>query len=219
MSASRLRSFAARGGLALAVLTLSHEIAYQLGDGPGSGYAQAMRKGGHDGYWSPYVIIVALIVASLVSIAVVQLVLLSRLASRCDARTVVGIDADASSFASGAKALWFRLAALATLAFLVQENIEIAMTGEQPPGLAILADHHGIALPVLLAVSLIVAAIAALVGWRRAILLWRIRAARVRPAGRPSASRPIPWLPRAQSRIEGRSNAVRAPPALGADPA
>jgi hypothetical protein len=207
-----LSRFAVGGGLGLAVVALGHEIVYVVAHGPGAGYATAMHEGGHDGYWSPYVILVTLIVAGLAGIASRQLFLLGRLAARRDSTVVLGFDARSRPFRTELLSLWLRLAALAVLAYLVQENLEIAVGGGEPPGLAVLALHDGLAVPVLLGTSLVVAAIGALVRWRRAILLWRIDAARRTVPRRAPTARPLVALARAPDPIVGRRNGIRGPP-------
>ena len=98
-------------------------------------------------------------------------------------------------------------------AYLIQENIETASTGAPLPGVGVLGGEHAIGLPVLFAVSLVIAVVAALVGWRREVLLARIRAAARGRLRAPAATlRPALAAARLGGRREGRRNGVRAPP-------
>jgi hypothetical protein len=116
-------------------------------------------------------------------------------------------------------ARWLGLAIVAVVAFATQENLELALAGGDPPGIAVLAHHGGLAVPVLLGVSLVVALVEGLVRWRRAILLWRIGSAPGRGHRAAVAARPPIVRVRRPQRAAGRPNAVRGPPRLAAQPA
>jgi hypothetical protein len=114
--------------------------------------------------------------------------------------------------------LWSRVAALTTIAFLLQENIETASVGHPMPGLYALAGQHDMALPLIVAVSLVVALTRALVRWRRDVLLARLsRVAPPHPTVQPPA-RPVESV-LVHSADGIRRNGVRAPPAWNALPA
>jgi hypothetical protein len=212
MNRDRARSLITCGGLASATLVLSHEVVYLVAYGPGDGYKAAMQVGGHDDYWLPYLLAVTFVVAMLGALAARELILLGRLAARADVSAVLGIEAEAPPFRVAVGSLWLRLAVAAGTAFVLQENLEVAIAGLEPSGLAVLGSHHGLALPVLLGTSLVVALVGALLRWRRAVLLSRIRAAGRRTPARPSIDRPITTHHRAPRSGATCGNGVRGPP-------
>ena len=212
MPRSRLSTFAVLGALSLAALALSHELIYILAHGAGAGYEAAMREGGHERYWTSFVLIVAVITVGLGAVAVAQWRRLRRLAANVSAGTIRLSDGGLDRFLGLVGPLWLRVSAGAIAVYLIQENLETASTGASLPGVGVLGGPHAIALPVLFAVSLVVAMVGALVGWRREVLLARIRAAARRRLRAPAATlRPALAAERPAGRREGRRG-VRAPP-------
>lgn len=214
MSGSRLSRFAVLGSLALASLLAGHELIYLASHGAGAGYETAMRERGHDRYWTSFVLVVLVVSICLVTVATSQFVRLRRLAAHHRAGDIEVQNSGVGQYTRLLVSLWLRVAILTTFGYLVQENVETLPTSGSLPGLGVVTGDHGLALPILLAVSLVVAAVGALVGWRRAVLLARLRQ---RLAGRPRGvrvlARPAPAvLPHRTS--EERRNGVRAPPAL-----
>lgn len=213
MSGRGLRAFSITGTLVLAALALGHELIYLLAHGFGEGYARAMQEGGHDRYWTSFVLIVLVVTGCLSVVAAAQWRRLRRLAVGVGAGTVRLADGGLDRFLELLRPLWLRVSAGTIAAYLIQENTETASIGAPLPGLGVLGGEHAIALPVLLAVSLVVAAVGALVGWRREILLARIRAAaRLRLRAPAATLRPALDVDRPANRREGRRNGVRAPP-------
>lgn len=213
VSGRGLRAFTITGALVLAALALSHELIYLLAHGVGEGYARAMQEGGHDRYWASFVLIVLVVTGVLSVIAAAQWRRLRRLAADVHAGTVRLRAGGLDRFLQLLGPLWLWVSAGSIGAYLLQENVETASIGSPLPGLNVLGGEHAIALPVLLAVSLVVAAVGALVGWRREVLLARIRAAALRRLRAPAAMlRPALIVDRPSGRQEGRRNGVRAPP-------
>lgn len=213
VSGRGLRAFSITGALVLASLALGHELIYLLAHGFGDGYARAMQEGGHDRYWTSFVLIVLVVTGCLGVIATAQWRRLRRLAADVQAGTARLKGGGLDRFFELLRPLWIRVSAGTIAAYLIQENVETASIGAPLPGLGVLGGEHAIALPVLLAVSLVVAAIGALVGWRREVLLARIRAAAMRRLRAPAATlRPALVIDRPAGRREGRRNGVRAPP-------
>lgn len=197
----------------MAALALSHELIYLLAHGFGEGYARAMQEGGHDRYWTSFVLIVLVVTGVLSVVAVSQWRRLHRLAADVHAGTVRLKAGGLDRFLELLGPLWLRVSVGTIAAYLLQENVETASIGAPLPGLGVLGGEHAIALPVLLAISLAVAAVGALVGWRREVLLARIRAAARRRFRAPAAVlRPALVVDRPASRLEERRNGVRAPP-------
>lgn len=220
MPRSRLPSLVVLGALALATLALGHELIYLVAYGIGDGYATAMREGGHDPYWTSFLLVVLLATGALTLVAVTQIRRLRRLAAATRARSVRVRDVGPSWFFTLLGPLWLRLAATVIGAYVLQENIETATTGAGVPGLGVLGGEHVVALPILLAASLLVAAVGALVGWRREVILARLReAARGWLRAAVAKLRPAQRTDRPANRAEGRRNGVRAPPQEATAPA
>jgi hypothetical protein len=209
----RLRSFAVLGLLVLAALALGHELIYLLAHEFGVGYARAMQEGGHDRYWTTFIVIVLLVATCLAVVAATQFRRLRRLAAGVRSGAIRLDDGGLDRFFELLRPLWPRVTAGTVLAYLVQENLETTSTGASLPGLGALAGEHAIAVPILVAVSFVVAIVGALVGWRREVLLARLRAAaKGRRRAPVTILRPALASPRPAGRLEGSRNGVRAPP-------
>ncbi len=216
MPRSRLSSLVVPGVLSLAALALSHELIYRIAHGAGEGYEAAMREGGHDSVWTSFLPIVALVVTSGLSVVGVwQVRRLRRLAAAMRAKSVRVGDVGPSRFFGLLGPLWLRLAVAVVVVYVLQENIETARTGASLPGLGVLGGEHVLALPVMVAASFLVAAVGALVGWRREVILARLLAAAQRPLRTASTTRrPSVSSDRPRGITEERRNGVRAPPSV-----
>ena len=212
MSGRRLRAFTILAALVLAALALSHELIYLLAHGTGEGYARAMREGGHDRYWTSFVLIAFVVTGCLSVVAVAQWRRLRRLAADVQAGAVRLNGGGLDRFLELLRPLWFRVSVGSIAAYLIQENVETASTGAAPPGLGVLGGEHAISLPILLLVSLAVAAVGGLVRWRRELLLARIRAAATQLRAPAAILRPALAVDRPAGHHDGRPNGVRAPP-------
>ena len=203
--------------LVLASLAVAHELIYLGAHGTGDAYRAAMTGAGHDGYWSDFVIAIGLVSALLIGVSLAQLRRLARLADASGAGTLRVRDQSLGHLARLVLPIWGRVATLTTLAFLLQENLETASVGHPMPGLYALAGQHDLALPFIVAVSLVVALTRALVGWRRDVLLARLR--RIAPP-HPKVQQPArPVESVLTHSADGiRRNGVRAPPAWSASP-
>lgn len=212
MSRTRLPRFVVLASLALASLAAGHELIYLLAHGPGEGYAAAMREGGHDRYWTSFVLVVLAVVACLVAVAAAQLLRLRRLAVGVAIGGLSVRDAPTTRYLRLLGPLWLKVAAVAVVGYLLQENVETVSAGGPLPGFGVISGKHALAVPILVAVSLVVAAVGALVGWRREILLARLRSGfRPRRQDARTTRRPTP-VDRPRHGCEGRRNGVRAPP-------
>ena len=214
MSRSRLPRFVVLASLALASLAAGHELIYLLSHGPGEGYAAAMREGGHDRYWTSFLLVVLAVLACIITVTAAQLLRLRRLAIQVEIGGLDVRDAGLGRYLYLLGPLWLKVAVVAIAGYVFQENVETLGVDGTLPGLGVVAGEHVLAVPILMAVSLIVAAVGALVGWRREILLARLRSGFRRRRQEACAV----WRPTASDRPhragEGRRNGVRAPPRL-----
>lgn len=213
-----LGSFTILGSLVLASLALSHHLVYFLAHGPGESYSRAMTEAGHDRYWTTFLLLVGVVTVVLTVVGLRQLQRLTRLAAAARVGHLDVIDAGADRFARLLVPLWLRLALLTAIAFLLQENLETLSVGQAAPGLGAVSGGHAAALPIIAAVSLLIAAVRALVCWRRDVLLARLRA--LRPSfGQEPEPQPLVEVTLPVSPLDGHRNGVRAPPAGVAAPA
>ncbi len=201
--------------LVLATLALAHQLIYVVAHGAGDSYRQAMTAAGHDTYWSSFVLAVGIVSGVLLAVAFTQLRRLTMLARAASVGSLTVRDESPRALLRIVTPLWARVTVVTTIAFLIQENVEVATVGHAMPGLGAIAGEHALAVPFIASVALVVAFVRGLVRWRRDILLARLRSAR-----RPRASADIVLRPVveaiAPTGIDGaRRNGVRAPP-LGA---
>jgi hypothetical protein len=201
----RLRFWA----FAILGVVAGHDLVFQIEYGQLSGRAMAVT--GHT-YWALFAVLA--LAASAVPIAAIARGLLrlertlrgiERVASSpADGRWTANADSAARAERTPSARAWARefasLAPRLTLAivigFAIQENYEYVAAGHAAPGLWVLSwPLHPLALPILLATSLLLAAVGSWVRWRGAVLASRIAAARIRAAlarVRPSAA-PAAW--------------------------
>ena len=215
--------------MALVTLVLAHDLSYLVSYG--AAYGEAMFRTGHDDRWTIAVLLVSGLGVGLALAAAWRIAQLTRLArsvavprARAERRLDRGRAAAEHGSPTASRAistfvrhlgrLWPRVAVGGTILFVVQENVERLTSGETAPGLDVLGSAaHPYPMPVLLAVSLAVAAVGALFRSRIAELRTRIaRAARTWPRSRiPTRPRPIDAERPTQS-ILGSRRALRAPP-------
>lgn len=213
-----LSSFTILGSLVLASLALSHHLIYFLVHGSGESYSRAMTEAGHDRYWTTFLLVIGTVTVVLTAVAVRQLRRLAALAAAARVGNVNVRDVGVDGFLRTLVPLWIRLMLLTAVAFLLQENIESASVGQAMPGLGPINGEHGVALPIIGAVSLLIAAVRALVRWRRDVLLARLGAARLSFRQDPHLQ-PVVNVIRPTSSGNPHRNGVRAPTASAAAPA
>lgn len=206
------RSVVVLAVLSLASVGLGHVLVYLVAHGFGAAYDRAMAEGGHGRYWTSFVLTATGVTIALAAVVVVQMRRLVRLSRLARAERIRMADERPGLFAGLLGRMWLRLAVTTLLLFLLQENLERIAAGQPAPLLEAIAGDHAIAVPVLTAVSFIVGAVAALVGWRRIILLARLAAARWRWGKAPAVRRPVAAPLRAISSDAARTHGVRAPP-------
>ncbi len=219
--------------LALVALFAAHDAVFLAEYGFGETFAAAMRQTGHDAYWPAYMLLASAAAALLAASTAVRI---GRLRRRLAASVVLGalvplghappgagarrvLVADAPSYRRELMGLWIRLLAVVLVGFVLQENIEHAPHGHVP-GLGVLAGpENPLALPALVAVTLLLAVVGALVRWRIAVLEIRLRRAATygsRAAGlrarRPAAGWWIAATVVAHHWTIARQDPGRAPP-------
>jgi hypothetical protein len=205
--------------LALVCLAVAHDAIFAVEHGIGAGYAEAMRNGGHDGYW-PALSVVVVVAGTVLGLrAAVRLGRLGRAGGRGSHTSRVVPGRAYPGYRSELLRLWLPLFVGVALAFALQENLEHLVGHGHLIGLgALIGPEYPLALPVIGLVALAAAALGALVRWRIALLQARIghRLDRARPRGLASR-RPAPgWAIVAALRVRAwslvRLDAGRAPP-------
>jgi hypothetical protein len=161
---------------------IGHDAIFALQYGLGDNLRQAMSLGGHDGYWMALsVVIVGLALAVLAREGQRWL----RLWLRTRTIRTRATERGRPTWLPEVRRIWPALLALTSIAFAIQENIEHVAIGEPAPGLGVLVGaEHPAAIPILAAITLLVAAVGSLVRWRVAILEYRVATAAHRPRER-----------------------------------
>jgi hypothetical protein len=192
-------------------LTLAHELVFLARWG--SRYNEALVHAGHGESWSAAVLTSVVLAAVLAMVAGARLAHLGVLVRRSGARP-----GSESLDRGGLLRAWLRLgpriAVVAVVLLTVQENLERAAIGQAMPGLGILLTaEYANGLWIALAVGLAVGLVAALFQWRRATLIARLRAARLRvPRATAAPSRTGLRAHAPTQSLLGRHSALRAPP-------
>ena len=210
----RLVSRAGFAASILVALVLSHELVFLTTYGPA--YRIALVDTGHDGTWAVAVAVVGGLAAGLFLTAALRLRQLGLVATSV-AREAPTMPPDPAALVGRWLGLWPRLGALTTALFVVQENLEHLHAGQGLPGISVLSSgQYPDSLAVIGIVTLVVALVAALFGWRRDLLVARIAAARARWGRAPRSAtrrRPLSTEQRHVS-VLVHQFAGRAPPQL-----
>ena len=198
-------------GLAAAALLVSHDTVWMLQVGPGQALAEAMRHAGHD-YWGTASMAIA-VAAGLVGIVTLRrLVMLRRHADAMDAS---GAQPARRRYPTRVAAAWLRLAIVVALGFVLQENVEHALSHGHMPGVgALLGPEYPLALPAIAAITLVAGLVAAAITAAERTLLARIAAADIRLRAPRVIGRRPPRSFVAPVDRRPRANAGRAPPAV-----
>jgi len=199
----------------MVALVLSHQLVFL--HTWGNAYGDALRRSGHSGPWTFTIVTVLLLTGALIVAALREFARLAGRARELEGRRGSLTDERAAALLRPMLRLWLAVAASAITLFVLVENLEHLAMGAPLPGLSVLgsAEYYG-PLPILAVVSFLVALVGALFGWRRAVLLARIRAPRTafrRPAAQLPARDGSSCDRRPETHI-GRGLAGRAPPVL-----
>ncbi len=216
--AARVLRLVRFGALAVVSVWFAHDAVFAAEHGLGSGFAAAMTAGGHDGYWWALSLAVG-IVATLLGLWVA--IRLVRLTDRTRDVRSRPIAVTAPSYRAELAGLWTALFVVTAAAFTLQENIEHLAGHGHLIGLeALSGPEYPLALPVIAVVTLVVAALGALVRWRIAVLEARLagRLHRPRERGLHGTRPPAAWADIASARAHAwflvRLDAGRAPPRI-----
>ncbi len=195
---------------------VAHDAVFAAQYGFGDQRDAALAATAHD-YW-PVFAALAIIVGGL-GLAAAAVALL-RLHRALHGLPAVPPPAGTPGYAGEVLRLWPRLFLAVTLVFTLQENVEHLVAGLGLPGLWVLSwPAYPLALPVLAAVTLLLAAAGAWLRWRTDVLAGRLAAARVAARRRatfalvPARRWRLVAAMIAHARMLARLDAGRAPPA------
>jgi hypothetical protein len=196
---------------------LAHDAVFAAQYGLGPAREDALAATAH-GYWPAFVALTALATLAGGGAAIRGILHLRRLARGLPGTPV---PAGQPGYLAEVVHVWPRLLTVVGTTFVTQENIEHLAAGQSLPGLWVLSGpEYPLAIPVLLAVTGLLAAIGGWLRWQRGTLVRRLCAARA-AATRQRASARIPhhrWALLAallsHRWILLRRDAERAPPAL-----
>ena len=217
---ARLLRAARFGLLALVSVLVAHDAIFAAQYGFGAAFADAMRAGGHDPYW-PILSTLAVVAATLLGLrAILRLGhLRSTEPPNRPVRATASFGHVARSYRRELVILWPPLFALVSVAFGVQENAEHLLGHGHLIGIgAVTGPEYPLALPVIALVTLLAAAVGALVRWRIAVLQARLagRLHPTRPRGLTARRAHPGWADVAAIRAHAwflvRLDAGRAPP-------
>jgi hypothetical protein len=211
----RVTGFLGAAALQVVALVLAHELVFLARYG--SRYNEALIHGGHGDGWSAAVTTSAALAVALLALGAFRIARLGLLVRRHDG----AFDAVHGSLATRSLLrAWLRIAprtaVLSVVLLSIQENVERASMGQAAPGPGLLlSPEYAGGLWITIAVGLAVGLVAALLEWRRSVLIARLRASRARP---PRGTETV--LPRQGvldrlpvDSLQGRRSALRAPPA------
>jgi len=208
-SVRRLPPGLAFWALAGVALLVSHDATWMAQVGPGEALTSALRHGGHD-YWGAASGALAVLGLAAAIWAGVRLYRLRRRSSGGDQRPALG----ARPYLRRASGAWLRLFGVVAIGFLVQENLEHALAhGHGLWAGALLGPEYPLALPVIAAVTLLGALVAAAFVTAEGILLARLDGSSPRLRAPRSVRRPVRQI-LLDGRVGRRAHAGRGPPIL-----
>lgn len=165
---------------------VAHDAVYaaQYGLGPDRDVALAATV---HGYWPAFVVVTLLAVLVGVGAAISGFMRLHRLVRGLPS---IPTPPGRRQYLREVAHLWPRLLLVVAGAFMLQENLEHLAAGRGLPGLwALSGPDYPLAIPVLVAVTGLLAAVGGWLQWHRETLIRRLHAARVAVARRSHSSR------------------------------
>jgi hypothetical protein len=209
-SVRRLPPRLAFWALAGVALLISHDAAWLAQIGPGEAFTSALRHGGHD-YWgaaSAGLTVVGILAATWAGI---RLYRLRRRSSRSKG-TPAGLGA--RPYIRRAGGAWLRLFVVVAIGFVVQENLEHALThGHGLWAGALLGPEYPLALPVIGAITLLAALVAAAFVTAERILLAQLVPAHHTLRAPRRVERPVRRIV-LPGGVDAHTQTGRGPPAL-----
>ena len=165
--------------LALACVLVAHTAIFIARYGTGPALGQAMSAQGHDAYWPAFL---ALVGGGTIALAVHSAARLAGLGRRAPRRTRSADGRTLPGYWPELLILWSRLLPVSTSIYAVQENLEHQAMFGHMPGLGVLWGPEGtFVAPGLILVTLLGAAVGALVRWR-------VRVLKSRPGSAPHST-------------------------------
>jgi hypothetical protein len=172
------------GALAVVGALLAHDAVFAAQYGVGPDRDLALAATAH-GYWPAFVALAVLAGAAGLGVAIAGFLRLRRLL-----RGLPAAPAQGPGYLRTVARLWPRLAFLVAAAFLVQENVEHVLAGAAAPGLwALAGPWYPLAIPVILVVTGLLAAVGGWLGWHHESLVRRLVAARTAALRRREVAR------------------------------
>ena len=197
--------------MAFVAVAMGHDLTYVLTHVDARSLEHAL-EGAHSGYWSSFVMTTALAAAALSGVVMVQLRRLALQARRFGDLALVP-DGTIRILVRLFCRWWLGLIVTSLAIYLLLENVERLATGEALPLLGAVIGDQWLAIPILSFISLALAAVSALVRWRRIVLLARLSGQR-RSWPRVSAViTPHPDVAVPAPVADLRAHGLRAPPA------
>jgi hypothetical protein len=194
-------------------LVLAHDLAFLARYG--SAFGEALAHAGHGPAWTAAVAGSVAIGAGLLVTAILGLRRLGLVAEQLRARGTSS-EPRGRAFLRTWAIRAARLSLTTTFLLTIQENLERVSGGMAGPNIGLLVSaEYPSAIPIVLGVAIVVSFVAALVAWRRAVLVSRIRAARRRPIRASIVPQPAVGAERRPLAVVRGLWAVRAPPSLG----
>ncbi len=179
--------------VALAALgsLVAHDAIFAVQYGLGADRDHALAATAH-GYWPAFVALTLLVFAAGAGAAIRGVLRLRRLVRGLPAAPAGPRAPGERSCAAEVAYLWPRLLLVVAGTFLAQENLEHLVAGQGLPGLwALSAPGYPLAVPVLVAVTGLLALVGGWLRWRRETLVRRLHASRA-AASRPRATAHAP---------------------------
>jgi hypothetical protein len=194
-------------------LVLAHDLAFLARYG--SAFGEALAHAGHGSAWTGAAAGSVAIGAGLLLTAILGLRRLGLVAEQLRARGTSS-EPRGRAFLRTWAIRAARLSLTTTFLLTIQENLERVSGGMAGPNIGLLVSaEYPSAIPIVLGVAIVVSFVAALVAWRRAVLVSRIRAARRRPIRASIVPQPAVGAERRPLAVVRGLWAVRAPPSLG----
>ena len=194
-------------------LVLAHDLAFLARYG--SAFGEALAHAGHGPAWTAAVAGSVAIGAGLLVTAILGLRRLGLVAEQLRAH---GTSSEPRwrAFLRAWLIRAARLSLATTFLLTIQENMERVSGGMAGPNVGLLVSaEYPWAIPIVIGVAIAVSFVAAIVAWRQAVLVSRIRAARRRPIRASIVPRPPVGVERRPFAVVRGRWAVRAPPGLG----